>query len=160
MNRYLIEIPHDPTHVECGRLAEPLTRAGAHYVARAAWGCDAGVHKSWLITEALNDEDAELIAPPAWRCRASVVRLNELGIHDLHSSEEGGGDSPSQEAVSVAAPQHSHWPKLKGSYFNPDGAEMAMTMSRGEDSDGESAWDRRSGMEANEADRREPVQAA
>jgi hypothetical protein len=83
MNRYLIEVPHEPSHDECPRLAASLLRSGTHFVTRSDWGCEAGEHRSWLSVEALDDRDAALIVPPILRSRARVVRLNTYGTEDL-----------------------------------------------------------------------------
>lgn len=83
MNRYLIEVTHEPSHDECPRLAASLLRAGTHFVTRSDWGCEAGEHRSWLCVEALNDRDANLVVPPILRPRARVVRLNDYSTQEL-----------------------------------------------------------------------------
>jgi hypothetical protein len=85
MNRYMIEVSHEPTHQDCLRLAGSMTQAGAHYIEAADWGCEAGVHSGWMIVEALNDDDARLIVPPSLRCQARVVRLNKISLGDLQA---------------------------------------------------------------------------
>lgn len=100
MNRYLIEVSHDPTHEQCTRLANSMAHAGAYYLTRAEWGCDAGIHKSWLIVEALCDEDAELIVPPALRGEATIVRLNRLSYDELRSM---GSETPRRELQAAVA---------------------------------------------------------
>lgn len=83
MNRYLIEVAHEPSHDECPRLAESLLRAGTHFATRSDWGCEAGEHRSWLCVEALDDRDARLLVPPILRTRAQVVRLNKYSTDEL-----------------------------------------------------------------------------
>jgi hypothetical protein len=83
LNRYLIEVAHEPSHDECPRLAASLLRAGTHFATHAGWGCEAGEHRSWLCVEALDDRDAALIVPPILRPRARVVRLNNCGTDVL-----------------------------------------------------------------------------
>lgn len=100
MNRYLIEVTHDPTHEQCTRLANTMAHAGAYYLTKADWGCEAGIHKSWLIVEALSYEDAELIVPPALRSQATIVRLNKLSYDELRSI---GSEAPRRELQAAVA---------------------------------------------------------
>jgi hypothetical protein len=99
VNRYMIEVSHDPSHDECHRLAESLYHAGVHFMTRADWGCEAGIHASWLTIEALNDLDARLIVPPALRSRARIVRLNKYGTDEL---DERIRREPSRSGLQVA----------------------------------------------------------
>jgi hypothetical protein len=127
MNRYLIEVTHDPTHADCGRLADTLTQAGAHFLTRAGWGCQSGIHCCWLLVEALTDEDAELIVPPALRCNGRIVRLDNLAIEDLQNPEP----DETREDIKMNTGSHSHWPTVNGPYFNPDGPEPGKAFDPG-----------------------------
>jgi hypothetical protein len=80
-----------------------MLQAGAQYLRRAYWGCEAGVHTSWLVVEAESDEDARLIAPPAFRASSVVVPVETFTperIRRVHA------ELPSQAAASLelAAP--------------------------------------------------------
>lgn len=97
MPRYLIEETHDP--MDCVKALDNYLRAGAHYMTNTEWGCEAGVHKGWLIFEAENDEEARLRVPANIRNVALLVRLNRFSpdqVRDLHEREAreehaGGG---------------------------------------------------------------------
>ena len=91
MARYIIEAPHDPDTAACLRVLDSFLQAGAHDLARADWGCAAGVHKSWIVVEAESDEDARMMAPPIIRSVASVTRLNKFTpeeIAELHRQHD------------------------------------------------------------------------
>lgn len=88
MPSYLIETSHDPTPEECVRVLNTFAQAGSHYLLNANWGCNDGVHKSWLIVEAENDTDARLMVPPIFRADALVVKLNKVTPEELKLMHE------------------------------------------------------------------------
>ena len=106
MPRYMIQTSHDPTPTTCGRVLAGLLRAGAHYLRRADWGCERGVHVGWLIVEAKSDDDARLMVPPAFRSNALVVRVHRLTPEEaqaLHGPPAGrGAEEGALEPVGVA----------------------------------------------------------
>ncbi len=75
-NRFLIEVPHDPTPVACARVVDVFLSSGSHYLSHADWGCRDGEHKSWITVEVESKEDARRILPPALREQARIVQLN------------------------------------------------------------------------------------
>jgi hypothetical protein len=101
MNRYLIEVTHEPSHDECPRLAESLLRAGTHFATRSDWGCEAGEHRSWLCVEALDDRHATLVVPPILRSRAHVVRLSTYSAEEWE--DEAARDPLALPQASVPA---------------------------------------------------------
>ena len=85
MARYLIQEAHKPE--ECLRTLDAYMQAGSHFLTHSDWGCGAGVHQSWLIVEAANEEQARLMIPPAIRASAELVRLNRFTpeqVRELH----------------------------------------------------------------------------
>jgi|FLYL01.1.fsa_nt_gi hypothetical protein len=86
MRRYMIEVEHQPG--ECERYLAAIARAGAHYATNAEWGCEAGVHKAWLIIEVHSAEDARLAVPPILRDRARPVRLTRYSLEGLRAVHE------------------------------------------------------------------------
>jgi hypothetical protein len=75
MNRYMIEMPHDPDAESCIKVVETFHDTGAHYLTHADFGCAGGVHNAWLIIEADNAEEARLVAPPYYRNDAKVIQV-------------------------------------------------------------------------------------
>ncbi len=53
MPRFLIEVVHESEVVACARVVEVFLRTGSHYLTHADGGCKDGVHKSWIIVEAI-----------------------------------------------------------------------------------------------------------
>ncbi len=92
MARYIIEASHEGlTHRECVRLLKAFAQGGAHWLAKTEFGCEEGVHKSWIIVEADNDADARLLAPPVIRNRALVVKLKRYTAEEIsamHDTDE------------------------------------------------------------------------
>ena len=84
MNRYMIEIPHDPSAEACVKVVDTFHDTGAHYLTHADFGCASGVHKAWLIIEADSAEQARLVAPPYYRTEAKVIQVK----HYTHLTTE------------------------------------------------------------------------
>ena len=76
MKKYLIQESHEPEG--CVRAIDALLQAGAHFLTRSDWGCEAGVHSSWLIFDAEDDEQARLMIPPSIRATATLIPLNKF----------------------------------------------------------------------------------
>jgi hypothetical protein len=84
--RFLIELPHGATGLECARAIEILLKTGSHYFTHADWGCQDGVHKGWIIVEVESKEEARAIVPPAFRSQATIVQLNNYTIQEIESA--------------------------------------------------------------------------
>jgi len=85
MQRYLVEVPHDPNPAACVRVIRIFLNTGSHYLARADWGCKDGQHSAWMIVEAASSDEARQIVPPQLRGQARVVQLNQFTVDDLDS---------------------------------------------------------------------------
>lgn len=83
MGRFLIEVSHEATLGECGRAIELLFKSGSHFVSEADYGCPDGVHKGWIVVDVDTKEEAYAIVPPAYRSRATIVRLTKFTIEDI-----------------------------------------------------------------------------
>ena len=75
MPRYLIETNHTSEHEGCVRALHAIVVHGSHLITQSEWGCEDGVHRSWLIAETDSREEAMLLVPPAHRASARVVKL-------------------------------------------------------------------------------------
>ena len=85
MAKFLIEVPHPEETVACARVVDVFLKTGSHYLTGADWGCKDGVHKSWMLVDVDNKEDALRIVPPAFRAQARVVQLNSFSMNEIDS---------------------------------------------------------------------------
>ncbi len=83
MARFLIEVPHEGTTLECARVVELFLRTGSHFLTRAEWGCKDGEHKSWIIIDVDSRDEARGIVPPPYRSQAKIVQLNLFTMKDI-----------------------------------------------------------------------------
>ena len=97
MTRYLIQESHEPE--ECVRTIDAYFRAGAHFLTRSDWGCEAGVHRSWLIVEAENDEQARLMIPPAIRAKATLTPLNKFTPREIEKFHQRSNHPRAKDAA-------------------------------------------------------------
>jgi hypothetical protein len=76
MDKFLIEVDHEPTNYACLNAARVFFQTGSHFLRQAEWGCHDGVHKAWLIVEVDNKDQARQIVPPLFRSDARIVKLH------------------------------------------------------------------------------------
>jgi hypothetical protein len=94
MQRYLIEIPHDPEPLACTIAVQLLLKEGSHFVTNADFGCHDGVHKSWLILEAESKDEARHVVPSRFRGVATITCLNRFTMEELDKLYEEHGGKP------------------------------------------------------------------
>lgn len=83
MPMYLIEVPHEEEIVACAKVIKSFLDTGSHYLANADWGCEDGVHLSWMIVDVDTKEDARRILPPAFRAQAKIVQLTKFTMEKV-----------------------------------------------------------------------------
>lgn len=83
MPTYLIEIPHSENAIECKQVIKLFVESGSHLLANAHWGCKAGVHKSWFISDFTDKEEALRIIPTFLRPSASIIELIKFSKADM-----------------------------------------------------------------------------
>ena len=83
MQRYLVQVPHDPDAFACAKVIRIFLGTGSHYLAQADWGCFDGDHTAWMIVEADSKEEAREIVPPPLRDKAHIVGLNKFTLESL-----------------------------------------------------------------------------
>ena len=81
--KFLIEVPHEPSTVACARVVDVFLKSGSHYLSRADWGCRDGVHKSWMLVDVDSKDEARRILPPALREQATIVQLNCFTVEEI-----------------------------------------------------------------------------
>lgn len=90
MDRYLVEVPHDPDEASCRAAIKVFAETGSHYLTHADFGCEDGVHNAWLFIDADTHEEARLVVPPQYRrnARATLVKRYAMkGADAPHSTE-------------------------------------------------------------------------
>ncbi len=80
MAKFLIEVPHEATPVECAMTIQIFLKSGSHFLSQADWGCMDGLHKAWVTIEADSKDEARNMLPPAYRSRAHIVSLNRFTL--------------------------------------------------------------------------------
>jgi len=83
MATYLIEIPHSENSFECKQVIKLFVESGSHLLANAHWGCKAGIHKSWFISEFNSAAEALQIVPPLLRHNANIIELTTFSKSDI-----------------------------------------------------------------------------
>jgi len=81
--KFLIEVPHEASKVECAKVVDVFLKSGSHFLASAIWGCRDGVHKAWMIVDVDNKEEARRILPPLVRPQAMIVQLNAFTMEEI-----------------------------------------------------------------------------
>jgi hypothetical protein len=85
MDRYLIEVAHEPDQLACARAVKLLLETGSHFLTNADFGCNDGDHRAWAIVEAETREEARAILPPLYRYEASIIKLNKFTMDEIDS---------------------------------------------------------------------------
>ena len=88
MATYLIEIPHSENSFECKQVIRIFVESGSHLLANAHWGCKAGVHKSWFISDFDNKEEALHIIPLFLRHSANIIELTTFTKIDIEEFDK------------------------------------------------------------------------
>ena len=91
MPKFLIEVPHEGTALDCTRAVEVFLRTGSHFLTHADWGCKDGEHKAWLVIDVATKDEARSVVPPEYRAKAKVVGLNAFTREDLDSIQRQHG---------------------------------------------------------------------
>ena len=95
MPRFMVESSHereDPSEPEsvCLRAFEEAVAQGSHYLTHAEFGCEDGVHKSWVFVDAEDKEDARRMVPPLARATAVIVRVRQITPDDFRKLHTPG----------------------------------------------------------------------
>jgi hypothetical protein len=83
MERFLIELEHEEKTIECAKVVEVFLKTGSHFLSNTEWGCKDGDHRSWLIVDVENKEEARQILPPAFRSQARIVKLYKFNLEEV-----------------------------------------------------------------------------
>ena len=84
MDRFLIESPHKVG--DCRKVVKNVYALG--YLYNCDWGCEAGVHKAWVIIEAENEKQALGVVPPILREDATATKLVKFDSEMVKKWEE------------------------------------------------------------------------
>ncbi len=83
MAKYLIESPH--TEEECLRALDETLGKGTDLLAKFEWGCMAGEHTGWAVTEAASESAARNMLPAFLRAKARVVKVEKFTPQQIKS---------------------------------------------------------------------------
>ena len=92
MQRFLIEVPHEPGQQGCIKAAKIFMESGSHFMTHADYGCEDNEHKAWMIVELEDKATARALLPPAYRAQAKIVKLITYTFNDLQEIMEHHGD--------------------------------------------------------------------
>lgn len=80
MPKFLIEVPHEEEEVACAQAVKIFLQTGSHWLTNAEWGCMDGDHRSWMIVDLGNRQEALMLLPPVYRAKARIVQLNRFTL--------------------------------------------------------------------------------
>jgi hypothetical protein len=83
MERFIIEVPHEPEPIACARVVQTFLKTGSHWVTQAEWGCKDGNHKAWIMLESESKDEARLVVPVPFRRDARITQLNRFSIEEI-----------------------------------------------------------------------------
>ena len=83
MPRFLIEVPHEEEVASCARAIKVLLETGSHFLTKADFGCEDGVHKAWIVVDVDSRDEARNMLPPAYRRQATIVALCKFGNKEV-----------------------------------------------------------------------------
>jgi hypothetical protein len=88
MAKYMIEVTHENTKVECMRSISIFLNSGNHFLSHADWGCSDGEHKAWFTMEASNKDEVIQIVPPAYRSKTRIIELVQFKLEEVQKNLE------------------------------------------------------------------------
>jgi hypothetical protein len=83
MPRFLIEVPHESSPLECLRAVQVMQQSGSHFITGAEYGCGDGIHKAWVMVDVDDRNEARALLPPLYRSSATVVQLNRFTVEEI-----------------------------------------------------------------------------
>jgi hypothetical protein len=90
-----------------------MLSTSSHYVTHADFGCLDGVHKSWIIAEVENKEEARRILPPIYRSKAKIVGLDKFKLDEVNQlllhHEKGRLESGREHLLGLVLDRLQHW---------------------------------------------------
>ena len=98
MQKFLIEVTHEPEMKACARAVKILLETGSHFMTHAEFGCRDGDHRAWIIMEFESKKEALSAVPPELRSKAHITGLNRFSIQELDWFLTQHGNTPSGEA--------------------------------------------------------------
>lgn len=85
MQRYLVQALH--TEEECGRGAEEWTDLDlprkAELFDLVQFGCEAGVHETWLVADFDREDEAWSYVPPSEKAKTRIVPVNSYSFEEM-----------------------------------------------------------------------------
>ena len=87
MERFLIELEHEPVKEACDIAVKTLLSTGSHFLTNADWGCKDNDHRCLIIVEVENRDDARAIIPPVYKNDAKITKLVRFSNDDFYKAK-------------------------------------------------------------------------
>jgi hypothetical protein len=88
--RYLVQASH--TAEECGKGAQEWTQLDqprkAELFDAVEFGCESGVHETWLIADFDNEDEAWGYVVPSEKAKTRIVPVNSYSFEEMVSAHE------------------------------------------------------------------------
>lgn len=81
--QYLIESSH--TKEECLDAMDKMSAMGPKHLSKFSWGCMAGDHTGYAITDADSESQAMDMVPPSLQSKAKVVPVEKYSQEQIKS---------------------------------------------------------------------------
>jgi len=88
MERFLIELEHEPVKEACNTAVKTLLLTGSHFLTNADWGCKDNDHRCWIVVEVDNRDEARAILPPVYKNEAKIIRLTKYSMDNFSEAED------------------------------------------------------------------------
>jgi hypothetical protein len=90
MQSYVVDVPHTPE--ECGRGAQEWLELDQprkeELFGKLRFGCEAGVHETWLIAEFASEEEVWSYVVPTERAKTRVVPVSSMTFEEMLSAHD------------------------------------------------------------------------
>jgi len=87
MERFLIELEHEPVKEACNLAVKTLLATGSHFLTNADWGCKDNDHRCWIVVEVESRDEARAILPAIYKNEAKIIRLTRFTLDDFQKAK-------------------------------------------------------------------------
>ena len=91
MPMYFVETTHEPSEQACMRSLDAAVAQGSHFLSNVLWGCDDGVHKTWIFLEAASRDEARRMIPPMDRLLSTIVEVRKFTPAEVRAKHASSG---------------------------------------------------------------------
>jgi len=87
MQKFLIELEHEPVKEACNIAVKTLLSQGSHFLTNADWGCKDNDHRCWIVVEVDNRDEALAILPAIYKNEAKIIQLTRFTLDDFQKAK-------------------------------------------------------------------------